>query len=233
MELGERLLVYYIAGAWRAPLGTAMRPVPLARGGQRALVEAGPEDVARALAAVQSGGRVQVGPGAGGEAVAAALEAQADLLTEAIMLEHGVTRAEAARELAASLRAASVPPDLPVLPKEGALLLLGAVGARPALWAGALAGGLAVGRSLLIKPAPRAPVVPLMLVAALHGARLLRPGALGLVQGGGATTGRALLVQPGLAGALLLGRGAARPGLAGAAEDAGLPLICVPGPDGL
>lgn len=237
MELSERLLTQYIAGGWRVPLSTVMRAVPGPPGAApMALVEAGPADVARACAAADAGARALAAQGAPGraklvQAMAAAVEARADLLAQAIMLEFGVSRDAASGDLDAMRRAIAAKPAMPrqVGAGGGKVLLLGAVGARPDLWAGMMAAGLREGCALLIKPAPRAPVLPAMLAAVLHEAQLLPPGALGLIQGGGGVTGAALLAQPGLSGALLLGRAAPRAALA----TPGLPLVGVPGYEAL
>lgn len=205
-NLTELLLTHHVAGHWRAPLSVRMRAVPGPDGAVIGrLVEAGAEDLARALAAARASGLSGLPVATRAvlaDRFAAELAARAEALSAARRLE-GLGEALAADPVVAL--------DLGPLP-EGPVAVLGAVGASPELLAVVLAAGLRAGRPVILKPAPRAPVTGVVLVEALRAAGV-PPGAVALLQGGGAATGAALLARPELAGAVLAGKPAARPGI--------------------
>jgi acyl-CoA reductase-like NAD-dependent aldehyde dehydrogenase len=205
-NLSELLLTHHVAGRWRAPLSQRVRDV---RGADGALlsrmVEAGPRDLARALAAAEAAAPVLAAlPAAARDALALRfaeeLAARAEVLAWARRLEGG-----GADGLGRQVDLAGMPP--------GPLAVLGTVAGGPAPLAGVLAAALRAGRPAIVKPAPRAALSPLVLIEALVAAGV-PPGAVGLVQGGGAATGAGLLALPGLGGAVLAGKPAPRPGMA-------------------
>lgn len=208
-NLSELLLTHHVAGHWRAPLAQGMRDL-LAPDGRLIgrLVEAGPDDLARALAAAEAAApQLAAMPAADRAALAdrfgVELEARAQELAAARRLE--TVAAEVVSQPYAALDAGALPP--------GPLALLGTVAGHPALMAGVLAVALRAGRPAIVKPAPRAPLTAMVLVEALAAAGA-PAGAVGLIQGGGAATGAGLLSAPGLGGAVLVGKAAVRPGIA-------------------
>ena len=215
-NLSELLLTHHVAGRWRAPLSQRLRDLrgPDGRLLGR-LVEAGPADLTRALAAAEAAApRLAALPEPARTALVerflTALAARAEALETLHRLEGG--------QMAMAVPATVDPDSLP----PGPLAVLGTVEGTPALLAGALVAALRAGRPVILKPAPRAPLGALVLVEALRAAGA-PPGSVGLVQGGGAVTGARLLEMPGLGGALLLGKPEPRHGIG----TPSLPLLAV------
>jgi hypothetical protein len=200
-DLAELLLAHRLGGAWRAPLGTLLRAVPAQQVfGTARIVEAGSADCARAHAALCPVPMASFD-------LAGALHPFAALLAQARLAE-GFD--DAAR------------PPLAKAGAGGAVLILGARAASPALVAQALAACALAGRAVLFKPAPRAAVSGAYVLRALGLAGLAGPG-VAMVHGGGAT-GRLLMAHGGWGQVLILGKGHAR---------AGLPALPVPDAAGL
>lgn len=197
-DLAELLLAHRAGGAWRAPLGRVLRPVPAPVPAR--IVEGDAADCARAAAGLAG---AVIGPPPDG---AAALATVAPVLAPLRAAEDAPAGlSPAAAPLPAGLRLPLCPPDAPVL-------ILGTRAASPALVAHALCLCAHAGRAVLFKPAPRAAASGAVVVRALVRASDDGWPTLALVQGGGAT-GRLLLAAGGWGGVLLLGAAAPRAGL--------------------
>lgn len=171
-ELNERLVVHLAGGAWRVPLATRHLAVRAAEGALLGrIVCGGPEDAARALAAL---GRAPASPDPA--QLAAALAPWAGLL-EALAALEGVGAGGG---------------PVPTLPAgRGPVVLAPPAAASPGVVLAALAA--AAPRGVVWVPDPRRAASSHLIARAL--APLLGP-SLALIQGDGAT--RAALVAAGL-----------------------------------
>ena len=200
-NLAEMLVTHHVGGRWRAPLSQRMRDVRGRRGALLGrLVEAEPADIQRALHHAK----------AAGQALAPLDAAGREALAQRFLAEWTARSnwVEAARRREGF--SGGLTPRALTLAGAGPLALLGSVVTPPGLMAGAVAAGLRAGRTVLLKPAPRAPFTALVLAEALAAAGP-PPGSFALLQGGGAVSGMALRSLCGAANVALLGKPARSP----------------------